>query len=133
MIDHRSTNHPECGPTEYPDLETCHLYYYEIFSINFTILNSESLSMFNWIIVFIVVALFIWYGSYLLMFLCEYIVFAAPNFTEKTHKKKAWAAPLAKEYVSDMNCLPKWHFSKSIWSVFQWSNPFPELFIDSPG
>ena len=29
--------------------------------------------------------------------------------------------------------LPNWHFSKSIWNTFQWSNPFPEWIIDSRG
>ena len=36
---------------------------------------------------------------------------------------------LVKEYMSDKNRLPKSHFSKWIWSAFQWSNLFPEWII----
>ena len=44
-------------------------------------------------------------------------------------KKTSWA----RQYISDKSRLPKCNFSKSIWCTFQWSNPFPEWFIDSPG
>ena len=33
----------------------------------------------------------------------------------------------------DKSRLPKWHFSKLIRSAFQCRNPFPKLFIYSPG
>ena len=57
------------------------------------------------------------------------IAVAAPVFLKKT-----WMPPLAREYTSDRSRLPKWHFLKSIWSAFQWSNPFPpEWVIGFPG
>ena len=56
----------------------------------------------------------------------EYIV---SQIFPKKSQKKTWV----KEFISGNSSLPKWHFSKSIWSGFQWSNPFPQCIIDSPG